>query len=192
MRENFREHLDDLLRDGYSVRHDEHLSDSDLIDPGGNQVETWREDYPYDERLDKISARTGRSCREPHHGLALHLAAVTDQLDAPDDSRRTNNGAARRIDPGCARIRIGRSERICRVCPGRPDWTALGRTRRVDDTSHLALGLALSWLLLLSRRTESRLAGVARGRLWPDLARTGPPWRPYERSHRARQPGCCA
>src|SRR6476469_4771576 len=53
MRENFREYLDHLLRDGYSVRHDEHLSDPDLIDPGGNPVETWREDYPYDERLDR-------------------------------------------------------------------------------------------------------------------------------------------
>ena len=24
-----------------------------LIDPGGDPVETWREDYPYDERLDR-------------------------------------------------------------------------------------------------------------------------------------------
>ena len=53
IRENFREYLDQLLNDGYSVRHDEHLSDPDLIDPGGNPVETWREDYPYDERLDR-------------------------------------------------------------------------------------------------------------------------------------------
>ena len=53
IRENFREYLDHLLRDGYSVRHDEHVSDPDLIDPGGNAVETWREDYPYDERLDR-------------------------------------------------------------------------------------------------------------------------------------------
>ena len=53
IRENFREYLEHLLRDGYSVRHDEHLSDPDLIDPGGNPVETWREDYPYDERLDR-------------------------------------------------------------------------------------------------------------------------------------------
>ena len=53
IRENFREYLDHLLRDGYSVRHDEHGSDPDLIDPGGNPVETWREDYPYDERLDR-------------------------------------------------------------------------------------------------------------------------------------------
>ena len=53
IRENFREYLDHLLRDGFSVRHDEHLSDPDLIDPGGNPVETWREDYPYDERLDR-------------------------------------------------------------------------------------------------------------------------------------------
>jgi polyphosphate kinase 2 len=53
IRQNFREYLDRLLRDGYTVRHDAHLSDPDLIDPGGNPVETWREDYPYDERLDR-------------------------------------------------------------------------------------------------------------------------------------------
>jgi polyphosphate kinase 2 len=53
IRENFREYLDHLLRDGYTVRHDDHLSDPDLIDPGGNPVETWREDYPYDERMDR-------------------------------------------------------------------------------------------------------------------------------------------
>jgi polyphosphate kinase 2 len=35
------------------VRPDEHHSDPDLIDPGGDPVETWREDYPYDERLDR-------------------------------------------------------------------------------------------------------------------------------------------
>src|SRR3954454_7409699 len=53
MHENFRAYLDQLLTSGYSVRHDEHLFDPDRIDPGGNQVETWREDYPYDERLDR-------------------------------------------------------------------------------------------------------------------------------------------
>jgi polyphosphate kinase 2 len=53
IRENFREYLDHLLRDGYTVRHDEHGSDPDLIDPGGDPVETWREDYPYDERMDR-------------------------------------------------------------------------------------------------------------------------------------------
>jgi polyphosphate kinase len=53
IRENFREYLDHLLRDGFSVRHDAHHSDPDLIDPGGDPVKTWREDYPYDERLDR-------------------------------------------------------------------------------------------------------------------------------------------
>ena len=51
--QDFREYLDELLRDGFSVRPDEHGSDPDLIDPGGNPIETWREDYPYDERLDR-------------------------------------------------------------------------------------------------------------------------------------------
>ena len=53
IRENFREYLDLLLRDGFTVSHDDHGSDPDLIDPGGDPVETWREDYPYDERMDR-------------------------------------------------------------------------------------------------------------------------------------------
>jgi polyphosphate kinase 2 len=53
VRENFREYLDELIHDGYSVRHDEHGSDPDLIDPGGNPIETWREDYPYEDRMDR-------------------------------------------------------------------------------------------------------------------------------------------
>jgi len=40
IRENFREYLDHLLHDGYSVRHDAHGSDPDLIDPGGNPTTT--------------------------------------------------------------------------------------------------------------------------------------------------------
>ena len=53
IRENFREYLDQLLHDGYSVQHDAHGSDPDLIDPGGNPVETWQEEYPYQDRLDR-------------------------------------------------------------------------------------------------------------------------------------------
>ncbi|HEY7816131.1 MAG TPA: hypothetical protein VIC62_22995, partial [Nakamurella sp.] len=53
IRENFREYLDHLLNDGYSVRHDEHGSDPDLIDPGGNPIVTWQEEYPYAERMDR-------------------------------------------------------------------------------------------------------------------------------------------
>jgi polyphosphate kinase 2 len=53
IRENFREYLDHLIRDGYSVRHDEHGSDPDLIDPGGDPIESWREDYPYSERMER-------------------------------------------------------------------------------------------------------------------------------------------
>jgi len=40
IRENFREYLEEIIRDGYTVRHDEHGSDPDLIDPGGNPIET--------------------------------------------------------------------------------------------------------------------------------------------------------
>ncbi|MCH8628193.1 polyphosphate kinase 2 [Arsenicicoccus piscis] len=45
-----REYLDTLLSEGYSVR-DDHGSDPDLIDPGGRPIDTWRQDYPYDERM---------------------------------------------------------------------------------------------------------------------------------------------
>ncbi|MFD1825677.1 polyphosphate kinase 2 [Mumia zhuanghuii] len=53
MTQNFREYLEQLIREGYTVRHDEHGSDPDLIDPLGNPIETWRDDYPYDTRMDR-------------------------------------------------------------------------------------------------------------------------------------------
>ena len=56
--EDFREYLADIPREGYSVRHDEHGSDPDLIDPGGNPVETWRADYLYEERMSVTCTRT--------------------------------------------------------------------------------------------------------------------------------------
>ncbi|MBW9210548.1 polyphosphate kinase 2 [Mumia sp. zg.B21] len=53
MIQNFREYLEDLVVAGYTVRHDGHGSDPDLIDPGGHPIETWREDYPYTTRMDR-------------------------------------------------------------------------------------------------------------------------------------------
>ncbi|RCK67947.1 polyphosphate kinase 2 [Desertihabitans brevis] len=50
---DFRQYLDSLQEDGFSVRHDEHGSDPDLIDPGGKAVESWREQYPYEERMSR-------------------------------------------------------------------------------------------------------------------------------------------
>ena len=49
-RENLREFIDKLVNQGYTVT-DTEGPDPELIDPGGRAVETWREDYPYDERL---------------------------------------------------------------------------------------------------------------------------------------------
>ncbi len=49
---NLREYIDDLVDQGYTVS-DAHGPDPSLIDPGGRAVETWREDYPYDELLDR-------------------------------------------------------------------------------------------------------------------------------------------
>jgi len=47
-----RAHIDRLLLDGHSIGED-HDDDPVLIDPYGNAVDTWRENYPYDERLDR-------------------------------------------------------------------------------------------------------------------------------------------
>lgn len=49
-RENLREFIDKLRDGGYTVS-DGHTNDPDLIDPQGRAVETWKEDYPYPERM---------------------------------------------------------------------------------------------------------------------------------------------
>ena len=51
MQMGMREYIDTMRAEGYTVRSDEHGSDPDLIDPGGRAVDTWREGYPYDERM---------------------------------------------------------------------------------------------------------------------------------------------
>ena len=50
--DNLREYIDRLIAEGYSVAGGQG-ADPLLIDPGGKAVETWREDYPYDELLDR-------------------------------------------------------------------------------------------------------------------------------------------
>jgi polyphosphate kinase len=52
VRENLREAINNLVKLGYSV-HGGQGEDPELIDPGGSAVETWREDYPYDERMSR-------------------------------------------------------------------------------------------------------------------------------------------
>jgi polyphosphate kinase 2 len=47
---SLREYIDTLSREGYTVR-DDHGDDPMLITPDGRAVETWREDYPYDELM---------------------------------------------------------------------------------------------------------------------------------------------
>lgn len=51
--DNFREYLQKLIQEGYSVKHDEHGSDPDLIEPDGSPIETWRDSHPYDERMER-------------------------------------------------------------------------------------------------------------------------------------------
>ena len=50
--DNLREFIDRLIAKGYTVV-DGRSPDAQLIDPGGRAVETWREDYPYDELMNR-------------------------------------------------------------------------------------------------------------------------------------------
>ncbi|MEI2774698.1 MAG: polyphosphate kinase 2 [Tetrasphaera sp.] len=49
---NLREYIDSLKTEGYTVR-DDHGDDPMLITPDGLAVETWRENYPYDELMSR-------------------------------------------------------------------------------------------------------------------------------------------
>ena len=52
LRENLREAIDHLVELGYTVRGGQG-EDPELINPGGSAVQTWREDYPYEERMSR-------------------------------------------------------------------------------------------------------------------------------------------
>jgi polyphosphate kinase 2 len=52
MLENVREYIDKLHIDGHTLGED-HDDDPILMDAAGNAVDTWRENYPYEERLDR-------------------------------------------------------------------------------------------------------------------------------------------
>ena len=52
MLEDVRQYIDRLQIDGYAIG-DDHDDDPVLIDPAGRTVDTWRERYPYDERLSR-------------------------------------------------------------------------------------------------------------------------------------------
>ncbi|MCW2758885.1 MAG: polyphosphate kinase [Nocardioidaceae bacterium] len=54
MIDDVRAYIDRLQTDGYSVGED-HDDDPVLLDTAGNAVDTWRENYPYDERLDRTA-----------------------------------------------------------------------------------------------------------------------------------------
>jgi polyphosphate kinase len=52
MIEDLRAYIDRLQIDGHTIGED-HDDDPILIDPAGKAVDTWRENYPYDQRLDR-------------------------------------------------------------------------------------------------------------------------------------------
>src|SRR5688500_6352492 len=47
-----REYIDRLKIDGHTIG-EHHDDDPELIDPAGRAVDTWRENYPYDERMSR-------------------------------------------------------------------------------------------------------------------------------------------
>ncbi|MGN6722148.1 MAG: polyphosphate kinase 2 [Marmoricola sp.] len=54
MIEDLRAYIDTLRIDGHAIGED-HDDDPILIDPSGRAVDTWRENYPYDERMDRTA-----------------------------------------------------------------------------------------------------------------------------------------
>ena len=50
MLNDVREYIDRLHIEGHTIGED-HDDDPVLLDPSGKAVDTWRENYPYDERL---------------------------------------------------------------------------------------------------------------------------------------------
>ena len=50
--QDLREYIEYLREHGYSVR-DGHTPDPELVDPQGDPVHTWREGYPYDDRMQR-------------------------------------------------------------------------------------------------------------------------------------------
>jgi polyphosphate kinase len=50
MLHDFREYIDQLNIEGFGIGED-HDDDPTLIDPDGRAVDTWRENYPYEERM---------------------------------------------------------------------------------------------------------------------------------------------
>jgi len=49
---DFRDYIDQLQITGHTIG-DDHDDDPELLDPTGRAVDTWRENYPYDERMDR-------------------------------------------------------------------------------------------------------------------------------------------
>ena len=52
MPEDFREYIDRIYQEGFTIGED-HDDDPQLIDRTGRAVDTWRENYPYDERMSR-------------------------------------------------------------------------------------------------------------------------------------------
>ena len=50
MSQGFREYIDNLITEGHTIGED-HDDDPVLLDPAGRAVDTWRENYPYSERI---------------------------------------------------------------------------------------------------------------------------------------------
>jgi polyphosphate kinase 2 len=76
---SLREYIDNLERDGYTVR-DDHGDDPVLIRPNGRAVETWREDYPYDDLMSRNDYEVEK--------YLLQIELLKFQYWAQDNGRR--------------------------------------------------------------------------------------------------------
>jgi hypothetical protein len=66
VRDNLCEAIDRLVALGYTARGGQAQGeDPELIDPGGSAVVTWREDYPYRERMSREEYEAGKYRLEP-------------------------------------------------------------------------------------------------------------------------------
>jgi polyphosphate kinase 2 len=74
-----REYIDTLMQQGYTVR-DDHGEDPILIRPDGSAVDTWRDDFPYDQ----LMSRNGYEVEK----YLLQIELLKFQYWAQDNRRR--------------------------------------------------------------------------------------------------------
>ena len=78
MLDDVRDYIDRLQIEGHTLGEEDHDDDPVLIDPTGRAVDTWRENYPYEERLDR------REYDETKYALQVELLKFQRWASATD------------------------------------------------------------------------------------------------------------